>query len=440
MQAGWDTTIEYDSLTQRSRSYCATRGDRMTAEVFLGRQPMVDVDRQVFGYELLYRGGPDSATIFHDPDAATRGVMERVLLQWGMEHVVGDRFGMINASASLVIHGLHRAMPPEGMIIEIREETPFDDDTITALQQARYDGYHFTLDNVSRLGDLERSQLLPLASIVKIELTTTHDAEIPRLIDVARERSPGIQVVAEKVESVADFKRCVDHGFDLFQGYYIAKPELLRRPARPAGTRSAAALHDSLVSHGRGIDVGALESIMASDPSLAFRLLTAVNANAFGLDRSVHSLDQAMSLLGPEKLRCLAELIASSGDTIDDDIHITRGAVRARMAAELLAGTDQAGSGVTVALLSTTDLLYGAPIAELLAELPVTDEIVGALLHGRGQLGETLDVIRACERNDIALLDELAPGRSDHLNAIHSAAVAAVAAVSDPDNVARVQF
>ncbi len=412
----------------------------MTAEVFLGRQPMVDVDRQIFGYELLYRGGPDSATIFDDPDAATRGVMERVLLEWGMEHVVGDRFGMINASATLVVHGLHRAMPPEGMIIEVREETPFDDDTIDALQRARYDGYHFALDNVSRLGDLERSQLLPLASIVKIELTTTHDAEIPRMIDVARERSPGIQVVAEKVESIADFKRCVEHGFDLFQGYYIAKPELLRRPARPAGTRSAAALHDSLADQGRGIDVGALESIMASDPSLAFRLLTAVNANAFGLDRNVHSLDQAMGMLGAEKLRCLAELIASSGDTIDDDVHITRGAVRARMAAELLAGTDQAGSGVTVALLSTTDQLYGAPIAELLAELPVTDEIVGALLHGRGQLGETLDIIRACERHDIALLDELAPGRSDDLSAMHAAAVAAVAAASEPDNVARVQF
>ena len=411
----------------------------MTAEVFLGRQPVVDINRQVFGYELLYRNGPDSATTFDDPDGATRGVMERVLLQWGMEHVVGDRFGMINASASLIVHGLHRAMPPEGMIIEVREESPFDDDTMTALQQARYDGYHFTLDNVSRLGDLERSQLLPLASIVKIELTTTHDAEIPRLIDVARERSPGIQVVAEKVETIADFKRCVDHGFDLFQGFYIAEPELLRRPARPAGTRSAAALHDSLVGQGQWIDVGALESIMASDPSLAFRLLTAVNANAFGLDRSVRSLDQAMSLLGPEKLRCLAELIASSGDTVDDDIHITKGAVRARMAAEMLAGTDQVGSGVTVALLSTTDQLYGAPIAELLVELPVTDEIVRALLHGRGQLGEMLDVIRACERHDIALLDELAPGRRDDLCSMYAAAVATVAAESEPE-IARIQL
>ena len=334
----------------------------MTAEVFLARQPVVDADRQIFGYELLYRGDLAHSITFDDPDTATRGVMERLLLHWGMEHVVGDRFGLINASASLVVHGLHRAMSPEGMIIEIREPDSFDDDTLDALQRARYEGYHFALDNVSRLGELERSRLLPLASIVKIELTNAHDAEIPGLINVAREHSPGVLVVAEKVETVADFKRCVEHGFDLFQGFYIAEPDVLRRPARPAGTRSAAALQQTLNTHDRQLDVEQLESIMASDPSLAFRLLTAVNTNAFGLDRNVRSLDQAMGLLGAEKLQCLAELIAASGGTIDDDSQITRGAVRAHMAAALLAGTDQIGSGVTVALLSTTDLLYETPI------------------------------------------------------------------------------
>ena len=378
---------------------------------------------------------PNDSTTFDDPDVATRGVMERVLLQWGMEHVVGDRFGLINASASLVVHGLHRAMSPEGMIIEIREPEPFDDDTLDALQQARYDGYHFALDNVSRLGELERSRLLPLASIVKIELTTAHDAEIPGLIAVAREHSPGVLVVAEKVESVTDFKRCVEHGFDLFQGYYIAEPDVLRRPARPAGTRSAAVLQQTLSGPDRQLDVDQLESIMATDPSLAFRLLTAVNTNAFGLDRNVRSLDQAMGLLGAEKLRCLAELIAASGDTIDDDSQITRGAVRAHMAAGLLAGTDQVGSGVTVALLSTTDVLYETPIADLLDELPVTDEIVAALLHGQGRLGEMLDIIRACELNDAATLEELAPGRSEHLAALHGAAVDAIAGAGDTARV-----
>jgi c-di-GMP-related signal transduction protein len=396
----------------------------VTDHVHLGRQPIVDSDRQLFGYELLYRAGPDQQSTFDDPDAATRGVMERVLLQWGMEHVVGDRFGLVNAGASLVVHGLHRAMPAEGMIIEMREDEPFDDDVLAALQQARWDGYHFALDNVGRLGDLERSRLLPLSNIVKIELTTAHDAEIPRLIAVARERAPGVLVVAEKVETVEQFKRCVEHGFDLFQGWYIAQPEILARPARPAGRSSAEALQRSLLDD--QLDIEQLESTMALDPSLTFRLLTAVNANAFGLDRDVRSLEQAMALLGPEKLRCLAELIATSSDTIDDDADILRGAVRARMAAALLAGTDSLGSGVTVALLSATDSLYGVSMRELLDELPVTDEIASALLHGHGHLGRTIDIIRACERGDLLALSDLAPGRGDELTALYDEAAAAI--------------
>lgn len=403
----------------------------MSAEVFLARQPLVDADRAVFGYELLYRGGPDSVSTFDDPDAATRGVMERVLLQWGMAPVVGDRFGLINADASLVVRGLHHAMPPEGMIIEMREPEGFDEATVEALQQARYDGYHFALDNVGRLGDLERSQLLPLASIAKIELTTAHEAEIPRLIEVARERCPGVLVVAEKVETVDDFKRCVDHGFDLFQGYYIAKPEVLRRPARPASRKSAAALRAALVENNFEIDAERVREIIIGDPALAFRLLAALNANAFGLDRSVHSLEQAMALLGACMLRCFAELIATSHEVTDDLDHIDRGAVRAIMAAQLLAGTDNIDSAVTVALLSTTNSLYGAPMGELLDELPMTEEIHSALLHGRGTLGSTLDIIRACERDDPTMLDDLAPGRGDELRALHRTAVDAVASRAD---------
>ncbi len=397
----------------------------MTPEVFLGRQRIVDAEREIFGYELLYRGGPHQATAFDDPDAATRSVMERVFLQWGMERVVGDRFGLMNASASLVVNGLHEAMPPEGMIIEMREPAPFDDATIDALRRARMNGYHFALDNVSRLGDLEHSTLLPLASIVKIELTTAHHAELDRLIAVARDRSPGVLVVAEKVESQDEFNRCIDHGFDLFQGYHLSEPEVLRRPARHATRRSAAALRTSLQDE---IDVSEVEAVVASDPSLAFRLLIAVNANAFGLDRRVATLDEAVVLLGVSKLRCLADLLASSMDAVEDDAvdhsdDVLRGLARADVMASLLDGTDLVRCGVTVALLSVVDRLYDAPLGDLLDELPMSDPTVRALLHGAGRVGEALDVVRACEHDDRATLEALAPGRSDELLELHAQAV-----------------
>jgi EAL and modified HD-GYP domain-containing signal transduction protein len=388
----------------------------MNSEVFLGRQPIVDADREVFGFELLYRGGPDQATAFDDPDAATRGVMERVVLQWGMEHVVGHRFGLINASASLVVNGLHLAMPAEGMIIEVREVEPFDSATVAALLEARHNGYHFALDNVSRLGDLEHSELLPLASIVKIELTTAHHAEIERLVRVARERSPGVLVVAEKVETVDDFNRCIELGFDLFQGYHLAKPEVLRRPARRASRSSTAELATALDGP---VAVEQIEQIVSSDPSLAFRLLTAINANAFGLDRRVETVAQAISLLGITKLRCLADLLSSSHETLDDADMIALGANRARMASALLDGTEAQPGAVMAALLSVIDRMYHAPLGDLLDELPLADEVATAIVGGHGTAGRTLDIIRACERNDRRTIDELAPLRYEELMQLH---------------------
>jgi c-di-GMP phosphodiesterase len=391
----------------------------MTSEVFLGRQQIVDAEREIFGYELLYRG-PDRAVALDDPDAATRCVMERVFLQWGMEHVVGDRFGLMNASASLIANGLHEAIAPEGMIIEVREPSPFDEATVDALRRAHMNGYHFALDNVSRLGDLEYSDLLPLASMVKIELTTAHHAEIDRLIAVARDRSPGVLVVAEKVESHDEFNRCIDHGFDLFQGYHFGEPEVLRRPARHAGRRAATALHASLQGD---IDVTEVETVVASDPSLTFRLLAAVNANAFGLDRRVASLDEAIALLGIGKLRCLADLLASSIDAVDHHAdEMVLGATRADMVATLLDDTDLVRTGVTAALLSVADRMYDASLGELLDELPMSDAVIRALLHGAGRVGEALDVVRACESDDRVTLDQLAPGRYGELMTMHEQA------------------
>ena len=418
-------TDESLTLSDPDSTESAGGGGRMTSEVFIGRQQIVDAEREIFGYELLYRGGPDGISAFDDPDAATRCVMERVFLQWGMEHVVGDRFGLMNASASLILNGLHEAMPPEGMLIEMREASPFDDATVDALRRARMNGYHFALDNVSRVGDLEHSELLPLASIVKIELTTAHHAELDRLISVARDRSPGVLVVAEKVESQEEFNRCIDHGFDLFQGYHLRKPEVLRRPARPATRRSAAALHASLHDD---IDVSSIEAIVASDPSLTFRLLTAVNANAFGLDRRVATLDEAIALLGISKLRCLADLLASSIDAVDDHEvdhldHVLRGVARADMTATLLDDTDLVRCGVTAALLSVVDRIYDAPLGDLMDELPMSDATSRAVLHGGGRVGEALDIVRACERNDRALLEMLAPGRSDEILSLHAQVV-----------------
>ncbi|MFN3255218.1 MAG: EAL and HDOD domain-containing protein [Ilumatobacter sp.] len=385
----------------------------MSNDIFLGRQPILDGYRDTFGYELLYRSGPNSTSFFDDPDDASRTVMERALLDWGMERIIGDRFGLINAGTSLIKNGIHRGLPPEGIIFEISVDETFDDSAVDAIEQARRDGYHFALDNVSALDQLQRSHLLPLVSIVKIEAGRVGTNDLPALVQYSRQEAPGVLMVAEKVETIQTFDACSLAGFDLFQGYFFAEPEVLGREARPTGSLSALKLMAEMQKG--DLDINRTTELVSTDPSLAYRLLSVVNSSAFGLNRRVESIRHAIVMLGLNQVRHLATLLALSHNAESNEELIAMGATRGRLASQLEDDPSLRDSAFTVGLLSVTDAIFKTPMDELLADLPVSEEISEALIDGTGPFGRALRIVKACERSDVEELQELMPNRSEQL-------------------------
>lgn len=389
-------------------------------DVFLGRQAIIDREQRTFGYELLYRDGTTSDVLFEDPDDATRCVMQRAMLDWGMERIIGDRFGFVNASARLIVNGLHRALPPEGIIIELRDDPEYDAGTVEAVTRAHREGYHFALDNVRHVDQLKCSRLVHLVSIIKVEFRENELAEIRRIVEWVRNDRPGVLLVAEKVETPSEYAFAHEAGFDLFEGHFFARPEVLRRTARPSNETTTLALMAEMQRD--DVDIDRVEELAGSDPSLAYRLLTVVNSSAFGLDRRVESLRHAIVLLGVNQVRHLAALIALSASKDVNEELIALGVVRARMASAIAAPELRNGA-FTVGLLSVTDSLYRTPMDELLDSLPVAPEIRHALLDGTGPYAPLLDVARACERADVDRLGELVPGRIDDMRVAYADAV-----------------
>lgn len=389
-------------------------------DVFLGRQAIIDREQRTFGYELLYRDGTTSDVLFEDPDDATRCVMQRAMLDWGMERIIGDRFGFVNASARLIVNGLHRALPPEGIIIELRDDPEYDPGTVEAVTRAHREGYHFALDNVRHVDQLKCSRLVHLVSIIKVEFRENELAEIRRIVEWVRNDRPGVLLVAEKVETPAEYAFAHEAGFDLFEGHFFARPEVLRRTARPSNETTTLALMAEMQRD--DVDIDRVEELAGSDPSLAYRLLTVVNSSAFGLDRRVESLRHAIVLLGVNQVRHLAALIALSASKDVNEELIALGVVRARMASAIAAPELRNGA-FTVGLLSVTDSLYRTPMDELLDSLPVAPEIRHALLDGTGPYAPLLEVARACERADVDRLGELVPGRIDDMRVAYADAV-----------------
>lgn len=380
----------------------------MSGKLFLGRQAILDRERRTHGYELLFRDGPDATSFFHNPDDATKRVIERALLHWGMERIVGKHVGYINAGPAVIRLGLHRALPPESVVIELREDEPFDGTTIDALLRAKRDGYRFALDNVSSLGQLDASGALPHVHAVKVEFAHTDPDALDAIVDRIRARGAGPTLIAEKLETETDFRRAVDLGFDLFQGYFFARPELLEREARPANIAAAVAL---LAEMQRGdLDLDRIEELVAGDVTLTWRLLAVVNSSAFGFHQRVDSLRHAIVLLGVNQVRNIATLLALSMTKDADEELIMLGAVRARVASALATSPAHRGGAFTVGLLSVTDAIYQTPMEELIDDLPVTREIAAALLDGAGELGRLLAIARACEEADVDTLETMLPG------------------------------
>lgn len=381
--------------------------------VYLGRQPILDRHRRTFGYELLYRSGGSDDALFANPDDATRVVIERALLEWGLEHVLHGRTGFVNVGAGFLRSGMYQALPRDHVILELLEDIDFDEPTRELVVAAHRAGYRLALDDVVDLAPLRASGVLHLADIVKVDVLAVAPDRLPALVADIRAAAPDVALLAEKVEEPADFHRCLALGFDLFQGYFFAKPEVMARAARPVNSTAAMALIVE-VQHPE-VSIPRLEELVTGDPTLAFRLLALVNSSLSGVVSRVSSVQQAIVLLGIEQVRQIATLITMAATSRTNPEIVTLGATRARMARSLVEDPASSGAAFTVGLLSVIDVIFGAPIVELLDELPLTAEVAAALRGEPGPLGDVLASIRAYERADLATLERLRPGGWDAL-------------------------
>jgi EAL and modified HD-GYP domain-containing signal transduction protein len=386
----------------------------MPSDIFIARQPILDVDGQTFGYELLFRDGRNESVRIIDPNLATQTVIEHAYLDWGMNQLIGEGFGMINADATLIKRGLHVVLPPEGVILELREDTPYDDETIEALELAHQrHGYHYALDNVSSLDQVLASRVLPLCSMVKIDFQRTDHRQMTSIIQHARQTCDTVLIVGDKIETVDDMARANAIGCDLVQGYYIARPTVLSRQARPVNRAAVRTILD-ITSDGR-VDTARLLQTVSSDPTVAYRVLAAVNSSSFGLDRRVDSLADAVSMVGAGHLRHVATLVAPTATTDADEQLMLDSVRRAKLLSVLVSNAGAAGEAYVVGLLSLAEDVYGVSMGDLLAELPLSADASSALLDRTGEYGRLLTLAEACERGDRDMVGRLVPDAPQHV-------------------------
>lgn len=341
----------------------------------MARQPIYDANLAVHAYELLFRRGETGSAGEIDAEAAAKSLVNS-LVDIGLRDLIGDSTAFVNVSYDLLMSNSIVTLPKEQVVIEVLETIEPTTEVLERLSQLQTFGYRLALDDF--VLSPETRILLRYASIVKFDVLNKPESEVRR--QAALLRRPGVKLLAEKVEDEAMFKVCQRAGFELFQGYYFSKPELLKRTSVETNKFSLLRLASKIQSS--DAQYAEIEEIIASDVSLSYRLLKFVSSAQFGVGCKITSIRQALMFLGISTVSALATLLAMAGTSGKPSELMTIALVRGKMC-EVLATTRNLPNPdryFTVGLLSVLDALLDAPMEVVLAELPLAPEINEALL------------------------------------------------------------
>jgi EAL and modified HD-GYP domain-containing signal transduction protein len=392
-------------------------------DFFLGRQPVLDRDQALFGYELLFRSTPvGQANIGEGLSGAgtpgggpapglnaTASVIAHAA-QLGLARAIGDATCFLNVDAAVLASDIYAFLPRERTVLEIAASVAPGDAVLARLGELAGHGFQFALDGIggenehNGAGDPERLQrLLPLARFVKLDLRATSQPALAAL--VARMHGMHKTVVADKVETREEYQACLDLGADYFQGYYFARPSVLGgRKLSP----SQVAVLEMMKLVTSDVDNADIERAVKRDVTVAINLLRLVNTPAVGARQRIDSVSQALLVLGRRQLqRWLQIMLYAEPGTQGHNqtpllmLATTRGRLMELLAQRLRPGQRYLGEiAFTVGIMSLMDVLFGIPMADIVEQIPVSDEITNALLRRGGFFGELLKLAECIEQPD----------------------------------------
>jgi EAL and modified HD-GYP domain-containing signal transduction protein len=368
---------------------------------YVARQPIVDRDQKVFGYELLFRDGIENC-FSGDLEVAARSTLDRSLVM-GLDVLCDGRRAFVNCTRDTLIKGLITLLPSTSTVVEILESVPVDPDVVAACRSLKEQGYMIALDDFVS-GD-PREALVPLADIVKVEMQLTTEEQRAELMK--RFGHLHCRMLAEKVESHEEFVRAQAQGFVYFQGYFFRRPEMLSTRELPANRVNYLRMLQE-VSRPE-LDLDMLERLIKADASVCYRLLRYLNSAVFGFKKEIHSVKHALSLLGEHDVRRWVRLVAAVGAGHDKPSDLVLSALVRGRFGELLAPHVRHGQSdlFLMGLLSLIDAMLEMPMDVVLERIPLDHETKAVLLGMPSQLRPVFRLILAHESGEWAAAESL---------------------------------
>jgi EAL and modified HD-GYP domain-containing signal transduction protein len=383
----------------------ASLAEPTAALSFINREAVLNRAERITAYEFSLNRSMHSR--FTAERAAVRRVYDDLLMRSlslvGVDRVLGHRLAILDIAAAHVVTGKLHDLPPDNTVLML-DPTPAErahpTEVLDALKMAHQRGYRVGL-RVHRNSGTPES--VAECDWIQIETPDFDGIELSRLVNHLRHtpRPAGrpLSIVAANLATSDDFRHCFKLAVDYFQGPFVTSREKWEAPKSEIDRSRVILVLNKLRAGEEGV---VLAGLMQEDPVMTYKFLRFINSAAMGLQTTVESVAQGLTLLGAQKFyRWLSLLLFDVKNPTYVERSLTEQAlVRARFLEQLAHPEAPADALFLTGLFSLLDQMMGQSIEVMLSKFTLHPAVGDALLRHCGPLAPLLTLAKVCESGD----------------------------------------
>ncbi|MEP7704074.1 EAL domain-containing protein [Paraglaciecola sp. 25GB23A] len=362
---------------------------------YVARQAILDSKKNLYAYELLFREGEQNFFPDINPDEATSKILTNNHLDIGLEDITGGKLAFINFHQDTLQHRFPTSLDKNLVVIEVVETVQLTPELVQACINIKEMGYKLALDDFDFAPKWD--VLLPYADIVKVDIVECDQTLMRSNID--RLKQAKIKLVAEKIETYEEFEEYKALGFDYFQGYFFARPEVVKQKSIP--TSKLALIDLVCASAATDFNLARVNDIIERDVSLSYKLLRFINNPLINKSNKISSLRHALNYMGEIEVKKFIALVALANLGDSKTIELLHLSLMRAKFCELVGKArklaDNPPTGFLLGLFSLLDAILDIKMRTVVEKLPLGEQLKGALCGEKNELQSYLSLIKAYE-------------------------------------------
>ena len=365
----------------------------MTNSKYIVRQPVKDLKGGIIGYEIQYHGENQAYSMEEGGnDFAAADTVYSFLTQNTGKALKGS-LNFMTFTTTLLMKQTPKLFDSGDLVIQVGEDVIIHPLAMRFLERYNKEGYKLAVN------DFQFSpryfSIIDKFDYIKINFQTAADVSIRNIVEDLYQKAFIMEVDAMEGLWVAEKLFTAVHSSSFLQSSFFRL----------------------LVAINRDVpDVEEIEQIISMDAVLTYSLLKIVNSSYFALRNRATDVHQAIVVMGLGQLRQWIYLLGTGngeeGIDAGQEEFLKLSFMRGSFCAALIKLTQDMpisqNEAYLMGMFSTLNYLIAAPMEDILADLPIAQEVKDALLFHSGKCGDLYDLVLSYERADWKVIGDLA--------------------------------